>query len=1038
MAPGSVEWAILGEDSGVALPTCEAVACNDISIPNSNFVYAGQTTGDTVSVQCASGYHLSTGVFSFDISCDGAPSCTSEWSGIQSCVPVQCEQLFVGFSEFSDGEDTGLDTVSDPLYVTCAAGYEPDGDGPCDEVEIFILTDTWCGEISWEIEDSHGNIVGSWDGNDGCTSSSPETETFCLTLATELYKFTVYDSFGDGIWTPGGYRVSVNNVVVEEDFTVVPGSTLAPVEVPLGTQACSVERTCSPNGPGLAHWTGDTQCVRKQCDAFAVEGGEGGSYVETVSGDGIQTVVFTCRDGFATSTGGGSFTATCTAFGPCDVDWIGVDSCQCVECTDLSVANGETCDEVEIFILTDIWCEEISWEIEDSIGNIVGSWDGSDGCTDSSPETETFCLPIATELYTFTVYDSFGDGIWTPGGYRVSVNNVVVEEDFTDSWSLSYTVPLVSSAGTCAEQSVTVTCSAGYCAGGDGVFDVECLGTAPAAVSWGPVETCEPVTCEDAIIAHGSYSGSYVTGEGAIVTCDDGYRVAGSSHDYQFTMDCQAASVCVSDWNDYGYTCEPVPCETLVIENAGTFDTGSDSTSPPDYFTCADGFEPSTPDADCQVERTCVPNGPGYAMWSGTSTCERVVCPAPTGDHYGTAVQEILEDEQVLTQYCEAGYGTDAPSGSFVAVCVPDGACAREWNNLPACECVDCVDRTFAYSNYHFEEAQACTTDSQVVNCDDGYCSSDTQTDTFTITCGPVSPGAVEWEDLQTCEPVSCGDISFINSDQSEVTSGVTGDEFEVNCYDGYASGDCTAWMVQCVATGPCQSEWTHSDLECQEEGYVEPIVEPIIGDCNPPNTNAYLLEDSDEAVEAEPVLVPIELTCSGTISSDYNPITEVCINIEHSYVNDIRMILYCPDNLRSVTLMSGRDVDTGAYFGNVCDDANQQNCAPGEHGGDGTGADAGWDYCFANDATYSIWNAPPSCSGSCMGPNVPGSCCFPENGQIPSGTYQSMEHFEHFEGCSIAGTWTLEILDQRHLDDGWLYSVTIGLEDNEPLLEDN
>ena len=56
---------------------------------------------------------------------------------------------------------------------------------------------------------------------------------------------------------------------------------------------------------------------------------------------------------------------------------------------------------------------------------------------------------------------------------------------------------------------------------------------------------------------------------------------------------------------------------------------------------------------------------------------------------------------------------------------------------------VNCVNTYFAYSNFHFSEAEACTENTQVVNCDDGYCSSGFDTDTFTITCGPNGPGAM-------------------------------------------------------------------------------------------------------------------------------------------------------------------------------------------------------------------------------------------------------------------------------------------------------
>lgn len=814
--PGFVAWGTMGADLGV--PSCDAVTCPDASIDNSDFEADGEVTGDSATVTCNSGYHVA-GYFAFNVECVGASACTSVWEGFEDCVPVLCSELAVENSEYASTYNTGMDTESAPLAVTCANGYQPAG--------------------------------------------------------------------GDN-------------------------------------DACTVERSCSPNGPGHAMWTGDESCVRKQCDAFTVVDGDGGSSTETIDGAGKQTVQFTCRDGFSPNvSGGAAFTATCDVVSPCEVEWNGVEDCECVPCTGLYIADSDS---------------------------------GSDSC---------------------------------------------------------------------AEQSTTVTCDDGFCADDDGMFEVSCTGVAPGQASWTGQQTCEPVACPAITIANSNFrNDGFVNGDAVTVECAAGYRVPGTAHDAIFEIQCIPDGLCASQWTGL-VVCEPVPCDSVTIANSesGTYTPGSTSVSAPDYFTCASGFQPSQEAGNCQVTRQCVPQSPGYSMWSGTTTCDRVVCSTPSGEHYGTWSESVVDGVQIGTQTCANGYGT--PDASFTTACVPAGVCARQWDNLDTCDCLDCPAVLFQNSNFVEDPANACTENTQTVDCLDGYCPSDSGFDTFTITCSPVAPGVVEWTGEQTCEPVSCGVISFVNSDQNAERTGVTGDQFEVNCGDGYSAGDCTAFNVECVATGHCSSAWTNSDFECREEGYVPPADEPE-STCAPPNTHWYLLEDPTEFEAGTAVSVPITLTCEGgVITNEFNPITEICLNIEHSYVDDLRIELICPNGLRRALLMAGRASTSGAYFGDACDDTTAA-CTPGTHG-------TGWEYCFKDDIEeqsnlFTMYDAPTSCSGSCTG--RAGSCCVPAKYQIPSGNYQTQEHFTKFEGCQLAGEWTLEITDTRTVDDGWLYSVVIGLAD--------
>lgn len=80
------------------------------------------------------------------------------------------------------------------LSVNFANGQCPNGEV---EFEVSITPDAWPDEISWDLSDSNGNEIanGGSVGDTICVS-----ENVCLT-------FTIHDTYGDGLVTPGEYYV---------------------------------------------------------------------------------------------------------------------------------------------------------------------------------------------------------------------------------------------------------------------------------------------------------------------------------------------------------------------------------------------------------------------------------------------------------------------------------------------------------------------------------------------------------------------------------------------------------------------------------------------------------------------------------------------------------------------------------------------------------------------------------------------------------------------------------------------------------------
>ncbi|MFM9028831.1 MAG: lysyl oxidase family protein [Bacteroidota bacterium] len=86
--------------------------------------------------------------------------------------------------------------ISTKTHAACQPGTE--------EVVIRIVPDSWPQEISWQLAVNGSGIIGS--GN-------YVGDTICVPTGTCL-EFTINDSYGDGIYSPGGYWLYINGVQV--------------------------------------------------------------------------------------------------------------------------------------------------------------------------------------------------------------------------------------------------------------------------------------------------------------------------------------------------------------------------------------------------------------------------------------------------------------------------------------------------------------------------------------------------------------------------------------------------------------------------------------------------------------------------------------------------------------------------------------------------------------------------------------------------------------------------------------------------------
>ncbi|MGV3638459.1 MAG: PKD domain-containing protein [Flavobacteriales bacterium] len=139
----------------------------------------------------------------------------------------------------------------------------------------------------------------------------------------------------------------------------------------------------------------------------------------------------------------------------------------------------------------------------------------------------------------------------------------------------------------------------------------------------------------------------------------------------------------------------------------------------------------------------------------------------------------------------------------------------------------------------------------------------------------------------------------------------------------------------------------------------------------------------------------------AGTVISDPNDLVSVCIVMEHSFMGDLIVNLTSP-NGQEVLLFNGNP-GGGTYLGGA---NNNDDLTPGE----------GWLYCFQNTAALgTLVEEYANGYTEVAGTNPPSAAMI-------AGTYTSEESFTGFTGSDLNGTWTLTILDDAFIDDGFIF----------------
>lgn len=142
----------------------------------------------------------------------------------------------------------------------------------------------------------------------------------------------------------------------------------------------------------------------------------------------------------------------------------------------------------------------------------------------------------------------------------------------------------------------------------------------------------------------------------------------------------------------------------------------------------------------------------------------------------------------------------------------------------------------------------------------------------------------------------------------------------------------------------------------------------------------------------------------AGSVIANVNDIQDICLDLEHSFMGDLVIMIECPNGQSSILHQQGGG---GTQIG-IPVPTDDVDCS------DPATMGTPFTYCFAPGATETwvewVTNNP--------GVNT-----------IPAGTYESVDPLANLVGCPANGVWTLTVIDNWAADDGTLFSFGLTLD---------
>ncbi len=186
----------------------------------------------------------------------------------------------------------------------------------------------------------------------------------------------------------------------------------------------------------------------------------------------------------------------------------------------------------------------------------------------------------------------------------------------------------------------------------------------------------------------------------------------------------------------------------------------------------------------------------------------------------------------------------------------------------------------------------------------------------------------------------------------------------------------------------------------------------PYTVNCTPPVSGTTFLPDGSGASYSTSITTNCySPTATVTAATD---ITNICLNMEHSYSGDLSMQIICP-NGQSVSLITypagTGSANLGTPWATATVDGSSATTTPG----------VGANYCFSTGGTS--WATGSVAGATFVSGNGPGTYT---DSYMPAGTYAPMQSFAGLVGCPLNGNWTISVTDNLASDNGYIFNWDI------------
>ncbi|MNK32868.1 PKD domain protein [compost metagenome] len=184
----------------------------------------------------------------------------------------------------------------------------------------------------------------------------------------------------------------------------------------------------------------------------------------------------------------------------------------------------------------------------------------------------------------------------------------------------------------------------------------------------------------------------------------------------------------------------------------------------------------------------------------------------------------------------------------------------------------------------------------------------------------------------------------------------------------------------------------------------------PFVVNCTPPVSGTTFLPDGS-GVSYSTSITTNCYSPAATVAS-VNDISNICLNMEHSYSGDLSIVIQCPNGQSTslITFPSGTaSANLGIPWATATVDGSSTNTTPG----------TGSNYCFSMTGGNG-WTTSIVTGGTFPNGNGPGTYV---DSYIPAGTYTPMQSFTNLIGCPLNGSWTIIVTDNTNLDNGYIFN---------------